>query len=170
MEYGRSGDGAHLRTGTKTLPKNIESKFWFVQTTWFDDDTKKPMNGHTPNMAAIASSIKKEGKDAIVIYNSNWWELKNWQEKERGYVFCGEKLDSKCEDAYRADTKKALQELCGSAGACIYRSASCCGDYVSGADGTFVAARKATSRRWRGGMTRSAQVGRQVQRHRSGCC
>ena len=70
------------------------SEFFFIKTTWFDDD-EWPSG---PNMADLAKRLK--GYD-LIVFNSGWWELKDWSqgsggpaEAERGYVNCGDKWTS----------------------------------------------------------------------------
>ena len=113
-----------------------QTDYWFIQTTWFGDDTGKPMNGHKPNMNSIADELAKEKYDLVII-NSGWWDLKSWGEKDRGYDKCGEKFDGNCQKAYERDVQAVVDNLFdGRAG--VFRESSCCGDYKSKADGKSV--------------------------------
>ncbi len=80
----------------------------FIQTTWFGDDTGKPMNGHKPNMNSIADLLNKEKYDLVII-NSGWWDLKSWGEKDRGYDKCGEKWGGDCVKAYERDVQACVE-------------------------------------------------------------
>ncbi len=69
--YGRSPDGTHLQAMSKKF--YAETSYWFIQTTWFADDTPKPMDGHKPNMQSLISELKNYD---LVVVNSAWWDLK----------------------------------------------------------------------------------------------
>jgi len=124
--YGRSTDGSHLMHMCKDFD-SIDAKtcYWFIQTTWFDDDETSDTN-----MDDLADDV--EGK--IVVYNSLWWDLKSWGEDDRGYDQCGNDWTDDCEDAYTEDLETVVEKMLKPAAAAVFRDSSCCGDFTSDRD------------------------------------
>jgi hypothetical protein len=121
--YGRSEDGSHRMNMCKDFDNDAKTCFWFIQTTWFDNDEQPDAD----NMADLAEDV--DGK--IVVYNSLWWDGKSWGEDDRGYDQCGNDWTDDCEEAYTEDLETVVEKMLKPADAAVFRDSSCCADYTS---------------------------------------
>ena len=69
-------------------------------------------------------------KECVVVYSGGWWDLKDWPKERSEHGYCGEDMDDGCKEWFGGMVTKAMEEMCGGANACVWRSAPCCGDYV----------------------------------------
>lgn len=109
------------------LPYEIETRFWFIQDTWYDD------------LETLAQQLEDEEYD-VLIFNSGWWERASSITDQTGTIIDGVdcSLDAMyadggaCLGAYEADLDALYSGLLASfvadpQKAVIFRTSTCCG-------------------------------------------
>ena len=129
----RSTSRTHRQHFTTSFEKEVETEFWFITDTWFDD------------LATLAADIKTSHD--VLIVNSGWWEFVASVDDHAASSCPSTGVDSndvsvfydddRCIDSFAADLTAMVTDLLedfvtDAEKAVIWRQTSCCGFNING--------------------------------------